>query len=129
MNKAPLVPPSTRTLRTRSPNPTGSKLKSPGQSPKGIKSAAGPRGKRKDVKEEVRVVSTSEGTGSSLSTSEDSEVDVDGGVVPELKVESVVEVKGEDDKELATSIPTSVSAEKKLPRVVLKLGPRPGPEV
>lgn len=106
----------------------GSKLKSPGQSPKGIKSVGGPRGKRKNVKE-VRVVSMSESTGSSFSTSEDSEVDVDEGVVPEVKIESVVEVKGEDDKELATSIPTSVSAEKKLPRVVLKLGPRPGPEL
>lgn len=128
-NKAPLVPPSTRTLRTRSPNPMGPKLKSPGQSPKGIKSAGGPRGKSKGVKEEVRVVSMSESTGSSLSMSEDSEVDVDGGLVPELKVESVVETKDGDDRELATPIPVSASAQKKLPRVVLKLGSRPGPEV
>lgn len=130
VNKAPLVPPSTRTLRTRSPNPAGSKLKSPDQSPKGVKTAGGLRGKGRGIKEEARLVSMSESTGSSMSmsTSEDSEVDVDGGVSlggPQVKVEE----GGEGEKELITPIPTSVSAEKKLPKVILKLGPRPVPEV
>lgn len=80
------------------------------------------------------MVSMSESTGSSMSTSEDSEVDVDGGVnlgAPEVKIESVEEAggEGEGEKEPITPLPTSVSAEKKLPKVILKLGPRPGSEV